>query len=801
MEIKSSLLNEESMKFVKDSLINVSEGDGKQNFRIDTLDYINLSAQEEDDEFFYDMLQAVRFLKDDGKTTAYTDPYKLIWLNCPGVFGENARWWDFIYDHECLHQLWDTFDVAEKLKADGIEYNHTLLNVASDCVINDYLSALRKKPHPDGLITPEYLKKEFNVVYDRKVDTQYTLYLKCLEKAKEIMDDPTIQQNLTEFDGKIKPKSVSQQDGGGGGGFPPQKHSEDYIKGYTQAIQDVLDKKEDPLKYSPKGGTNEYDKGYDDAMDEIKNGLEQGIQMSSGGGAGGKQPKSDLPRIPWDMPQQQGGGDSGDSDDSDKSPEDAANDAQQSANDAQQSANSAKDKANKSGKQSDKDAADKAQKAADKAKKAAQEAADAAKKGDKDKANEKAQEAANAASEASDAAGEEKGNGSGQGGSKEDQNKTAEQYAKDAALSSAEAKSAANRTKNAASGGDEKQKGIASKAEEAAKDAEKAAKRAADAAKKGDKKGAQKAAEEAAAASERAKIAEAEMNADENGGGDAGSPSGPGGSDSAPSYVETEEELEEIRKNISNVVKKYQDILSGALGHFVSQCQASKQMKETGLEVVGKAVSSWNQKMNIAINNFVKARIASKKRLFKRTYARQNRRYGGIVKFGETPIKGKMIERNTFEIKVAFFIDRSGSMGGCIDDVFDAAYEIAESMKKMFGHDKVVKDIGFKMHAFDYDIHELKFGKRLDASGGTCEFEKLLKYMKNNTQEYLINVVITDAEFNKVSKQECNDFLKTIDGMLLFITNNQHEVQVKAIADENKTKMTFILADPQFKVK
>ena len=40
-----------------------------------------------------------------------------------------------------------------------------ILNVASDCVINDYLSFIRKKEMPDNLITPEYLKEKYGVEY------------------------------------------------------------------------------------------------------------------------------------------------------------------------------------------------------------------------------------------------------------------------------------------------------------------------------------------------------------------------------------------------------------------------------------------------------------------------------------------------------------------------------------------------------------------------------------------------------------------------------------------------------------
>ena len=49
MEIKSSLLNSEDFKFVKESLIYVSEQDGKEKFRVKMLEYINDSADNDED--------------------------------------------------------------------------------------------------------------------------------------------------------------------------------------------------------------------------------------------------------------------------------------------------------------------------------------------------------------------------------------------------------------------------------------------------------------------------------------------------------------------------------------------------------------------------------------------------------------------------------------------------------------------------------------------------------------------------------------------------------------------------------
>ena len=160
IEIRSSLINDPDFKYLKNSLIEVSEIDHKDKFRVKVIEYINDSSSESDDMFFYDMLEFVRFLKPSSDAVAYTTPDRLIFLNCPNkTVGENIRQWDFVYDHECLHQLWDTFGVAERIKEEYGSYDHNLLNIASDCVINDYLYYYRKKDRPNDLITPEYIEK------------------------------------------------------------------------------------------------------------------------------------------------------------------------------------------------------------------------------------------------------------------------------------------------------------------------------------------------------------------------------------------------------------------------------------------------------------------------------------------------------------------------------------------------------------------------------------------------------------------------------------------------------------------
>ena len=623
MEIKSSLINSKELKLLKDSLIAASEVDGKENFRVRLIEYIDDTADNEEDEFFYDMMEFCRFLKPDPKTTAYTTPDHIIYLNAPGVFGEKVREWDFIYCHECLHQLWDTFNVGEQIKNNGIKFDHYVLNIASDCVINDYLSAIRKKTAPPQGITPEYLKETFGVEYDRKVDTQFTLYLKLLEVAEKLRKDKKCQDS-------------QDADNNGGDG---------------------------PTGDGPQGG-----------------------------GDPNKKPKN------------------------------------------------GKDGSSQGGKQSDANdnTAEGAQKSADEAKKAA------------DKAQQNAD--------------------SGKGSQKD-----------------------------------------ADAAKDAAKEAQDAADRAKEAANKGDKEGEAKAAKEAKDAADKAKKLAGEDNTDRTDGNGKGSEDktqdGKGQGHDSPEGIGisgelTEEEKAQIKAKAESVIKKYKEKISGAFGDFIKKCRNSVKCDPNGLaNNTRKGKGAWNKQMDVAINAYVKKNLDKKRRQFEQTYKRV-KRGSGIVKMGAPIIPGKRIKDDKMPINIAYYIDRSGSMEACIDDVFKAAFKISEALKQRFRKDKLVKSTDFRTFVFNTHMDEIKFGQTTYASGGTMGLDQILEFINKNTKNVLINIIITDAGFT-VNEKEIKNFLKTgVDGLVIFITNIEN-AEVKKIADEPefKTKLIYILADANFDVE
>lgn len=419
------ILKDDLMAIPRKSILGLIGQDKYTDDRGFLVDICDTFADGDGDEFFWKMTPMMMFVRENpDEVTAYTTPEKLIVLNYPNHHLSNddddrfQRWY-FIYCHECLHQMWDTFSVGEDLVKDGIPLDHHLLNIASDCVINDYLSTINTshKIMPNGLITPDVIEQKYGVKYDNKVDNQYSLYCKIIET----LNDDQKKELKKEFGDKIEPKKVTKKQGPTGPTppEPPQiKPSKEFIEGWTDAIQDTLAKKIDPLTWKPepdweKQHPKDYIAGYTEAVKQIKEGLEKGIEITENPKGGGGD-SNGLPPIPWKIPPTgSNGGDSdnkgegGDSDSKDQ----RKNDAQDAANEAQKYADKAKELADKGDAKGAKAAADKA---GDAAKKAGQlmgggEGDEAMKEGDNAKqtansGNSSAKDAADAAQKAADAA-------------------------------------------------------------------------------------------------------------------------------------------------------------------------------------------------------------------------------------------------------------------------------------------------------------------------------------------------------------------------------------------------------------
>ena len=572
MEITSSLLNDKYFVNVKDSLIAVSEKDNKGDFRVHLIEYINDTADNNDDMFFFDMVEFVRFLNPSDSSIAYTTPDHLIYLNAPGKVGEKVRVWDFIFCHECLHQLWETFNVADEIKSHNIEYIHTLLNIASDCVINDFLQRIKNKtPFEDGIF-PETLENKFGVIYNPSEDTQFTLYLKLLEVYK------TKKEEMDKF---AKEMDMDGQQGEGDNGL-----------------------------------------GEPTDNDGDKSGKWQGKSGDSQDGNGDNNSEGD-----------NGSGEPTDND-GDKSGKGQDKDQGKSDND-------------KDGDKSDKNQG----------------------KSDKDSKNAKSSETS-------------KG-GNGQGDSKKNDTTV------------------------------------------------------------------------------------------------------------------TDIDLSKIRKRAENVLNKYKDKIAGSIGQFCNKCKSSKQLRRPSLGInVKKGSVTWNQELNTCVNKYVRQRVASKKRKYEKTY-RRVKRGTGYIEFGQPIEPGRRVKQDKMVINAAFYIDRSGSMSDRIDKVFTAIFDIADGLTKSFRREKVVEKTEYRTFVFNTSMSEIAWGKKVDAFGGTMGFEEILENIVQQTDNFMINIIVTDGQFN-IQMAKVKEFLKKIQGIVIVVAN----APIPKIEQEAKhnLQLFFIQADTEFKL-
>lgn len=796
------ILGDKEFRLTLQSIVNLFSRDDLADDRGQMVDFFDNWSDSDGDGFFYEMLNHITFILQGA--TAYTTPDKIIALNYPMdkhpdmVPQDNDRWrrWYFIYCHECLHQLWDTFAVGDEIKKEKGSYNHQLLNIASDCVINDYLANINKshKLSPIGGITPEVIKKEYGIIYNRNEDTQYSLYCKIMklaeEKRKEMIekygDDGT-------FDGKkIKPKDIMQGPGGDSGpdGGAPQIYSDDYVKGYTTAIKDVVDKKIDPLKDTPKKtGNDEYDKGYAAAIEEIKKGLEEGIQIGSGS-SNENQPNSNLPQIPWDQDNQQQDNSSSSSSSSDSNNDSSDNssssggDSDSKASEAADKAQEHADKAKQAAKDGDKETArDEAKKAAEAAKEAAKQSQN---KDAAQKANDAAQNAENiadddcTAEEAADAA--QKAADAAKNAAKSSQSESAESIAEGAQRAADAAKDMVKSAKD-----NDAPSSVVNKAQKAADEAQQAADEAKQAAKDGDIDKAKQAADKA---HKKAKDVNDTIN-------------------DTLSEEEIASAINEIKKHGEDTCKKYSQKISGKFGDFVKKCKVSKQLKERGLAMdSSRGSGAWNKELEVKCEAFVRQKLKSRK-IYKPTYNRVRRGAKSYDPSNGTYLiaQGREEVKNKIGFDMNIFIDTSGSMGSVINKVFKAAYSIVDSLFEKFGKIQNVEKskVNKRTFIFDTKMTKIKYGETRPASGSTYSFEKLISDIYDNGDTAFLNIIITDGDFNGINNDKVAEMIKKSEGLYIMVTNNSKgtfDRTERAVHQKcGLEKLQVIYADHDFTIK
>lgn len=223
----NQIVEDNDFKWTKLSIIHTSKNDDKlEEWKSDLVEYLNDACDRPDRDYFYHMLPVLRFI-DEPDSIAYTTYGKVICLNAPNKkIDDLFPNWLFIYIHECLHQMWDTFGAEDEVRKQLGTCNSDLMNIASDCVINEYIHTqkdLRLKFPSNTLVTAEHIKEKYDVDYDPRTDNQITLYLKLWDKLKDKLD--TIKSNK-DFP---NPPKVEYE-----------KKSDEYVDGWNQAIADYM---------------------------------------------------------------------------------------------------------------------------------------------------------------------------------------------------------------------------------------------------------------------------------------------------------------------------------------------------------------------------------------------------------------------------------------------------------------------------------------------------------------------------------------------------------------------------------
>lgn len=258
-----------------------------------------------------------------------------------------------------------------------------------------------------------------------------------------------------------------------------------------------------------------------------------------------------------------------------------------------------------------------------------------------------------------------------------------------------------------------------------------------------------------------------------------------------------------IRERASKVINKYKDAMSGNLGDFIKKCKSSVKGESQGLDVGARqgSHSNWNKTLTTNILSYVSQRVRTRTQ-YESSWRRISRRQN-TVKPGDLLMKGKKRKKDQIKVNIAFYIDCSGSMGGCIDNVFDSAIAIGEALKKNFGREAsssngAISEFEFKTFLFNDSIHPIEWGKRYGASGGTLPFDGIVDYIKKNTNDYLINVIITDAEFD-IKRDVVMGMLNEVYGLIQFVTNSSNKT-IESMAMGSKGKLQYIEADPNFSI-
>lgn len=231
-------------------------------------------------------------IKDKLKSTNMTSQQKHIAI---------SKYFLFVLMHEAYHSLYRHMEAAERKEETMENKNHDLANIAMDAEINRDIENQFPQYKGctnaiNGILDPRFPVEAWQDIFDAYY---YKNTTPPAHEEEKQFEENKLEKNQNN-DKKIKPKEQRIQDGSGGPQPPQPEFSDDFKKGWSDAIKDVTSDKVDPVTYSPKPNISDYNQGYNAAMETMKEGIENGIDIPSGP-SGGDSDSSGLQKIPWDI--------------------------------------------------------------------------------------------------------------------------------------------------------------------------------------------------------------------------------------------------------------------------------------------------------------------------------------------------------------------------------------------------------------------------------------------------------------------------------------------------------------------
>ena len=256
-----------------------------------------------------------------------------------------------------------------------------------------------------------------------------------------------------------------------------------------------------------------------------------------------------------------------------------------------------------------------------------------------------------------------------------------------------------------------------------------------------------------------------------------------------------------------DVIKQYRNQMSGVLGEFLSKCkdaevQASRKNSESSIVAKAlKGAAHWDKVLNATIESYVNQRVIKKRKEYKKTYSRVNRRNAGPVEMGQMLRKGKKLRKDKLAIDMAYYIDSSGSMGTTTQDVCKLVTDIANSINKKYDHDTVVDHVDAKRFAWTTQVRELDPKETIrSGSGGTMSLDQIFEQVKIHTGDYMINMILTDGEFGgSWNESKIIAQIKDNEGLYILVTDKYDE-KFESLEKKCHGKMKYIYSDGNFKL-